>query len=73
MLQKITKKQASRLGKKYSVDFTTVKFNQWLVGLNTELEHQNVTKGSLDLTAKITLAHLKETPDYYKFIKLFQL
>lgn len=68
MLKKITKAQATKLGKEYDIDFTVVPFNEWYIGLNIELEHQNVTKGSLEKTVLITLAHLEEFPDYYKYL-----
>ncbi len=29
------------------------------------MEHRDVTRGSLTITGKIALAHLKELPDYY--------
>ena len=38
---------------------------QFLKGLNTELEHINITGGNLLATAKIALVHLLELPDYY--------
>ena len=33
-------------------------------GMNIELEHYDLTKGDLTQTAMITIAHLKEFPDY---------
>ena len=40
---------------------------EFVMGLNVELEHKDVTQGDLELTAKIVLAHLKERKDYYIF------
>jgi len=35
-------------------------------GMQVELEHTDVTHGNMKKTAKIALAHLKESPLYYK-------
>jgi len=35
-------------------------------GMLVENEHRNITHGNSLLTAKIALAHIQETPDYYK-------
>lgn len=39
------------------------------LGMNIEMEHFDVTKGDLKKTAKITLAHLRELPDYNTRLK----
>lgn len=44
-------------------------FNQFVLGMNVELEHQDVTDGSLVKTAMIAAAHLREVPDYYTKLK----
>lgn len=67
----ISKEQAVDIANKLNVDFTIFSFEDWVTGLNIELEHglinpfTNVTNNNLELTAKIALAHLKEFPDYY--------
>jgi hypothetical protein len=38
-------------------------------GIVVETEHSDVTGGDLVTTTKIALAHLKESPDYYKKLK----
>jgi len=43
---------------KYSID-------EFVLGLNEELEHRDITDGDPILTGKIALSHLKEKPDYY--------
>jgi hypothetical protein len=68
MLKKITKTQARQLGKEHNINFDVVPFEEWHYGLNVELEHQNLTHGSLEKTVIIALAHLNEFPDYYKFL-----
>lgn len=44
-------------------------FGQFVLGMNVELEHQDVTDGSLVKTAMIAAAHLREIPDYYTKLK----
>ena len=44
-------------------------FKQFVLGMNVELEHQDVTDGSLIKTAMIAAAHLREVPDYYTKLK----
>lgn len=39
--------------------------NQFNMGMKTELEHKDITKGDPILTGKIVKAHLKETDNYY--------
>ena len=70
---KVNKKQAEKLAKKFNINLDVINFDEWHFGLNVELEHgnkfgaiANVTNNNLDLTAKITIVHLIETPDYYK-------
>ena len=53
------------------VDFDNFTIEEFLDGLNVELEHgkvntkTNVTDNDLIKTAKIALAHLNEFPNYY--------
>jgi phage shock protein PspC (stress-responsive transcriptional regulator) len=71
MKRTFTDKQARELGKKVGIDFEKVNIDEFRKGLTVELEHgahdpeTNVTNDDLELTAKITWAHLKELPDYY--------
>lgn len=52
-------------GNSIGVDWTKYSLEQFIKGMNVELEHADITRGSPILTAKIVLAHLKELPDYY--------
>ena len=67
----ITKEQALYIANKLNVKFDKYPFNDFLTGLNIELEHgtinpeTNVTNDNLEMTAKIALAHLNELPNYY--------
>lgn len=67
----ITKEQALFIANKLNVKFDKFPFNDFLTGLNIELEHgtvnpkTNVTNDDLEMTAKIALAHLNELPNYY--------
>ena len=58
-------------GEILGIDFKSFTVEEFLEGLNIELEHgminmkTNVTNNDLILTAKIALAHLNEFPNYY--------
>jgi len=49
--------------------------NQFKNGVNVELEHgsinnfTNITNDDIVATSKIAIAHLLESPDYYKYLK----
>lgn len=73
---KITKDQAKKLGEKFKINFKIINFDEWIFGLNIELEHgkyfgktTNITNNNLNLTAKIVIAHLLEFPNYYYYLK----
>ena len=59
------------VAKKLKIDFTKFTLQDFITGINIELEHglinplTNVTNNNLLLTAKIALAHLNEFPNYY--------
>lgn len=67
----INESAARCITKRLGVTFDKFSFNDFLVGLNIELEHgevnpeTNVTNDDLEMTAKIALAHLNEYSDYY--------
>lgn len=64
-------KDAVNIANKLGITFDKFSIYDFLTGLNIELEHgkinefTNVTNDSLELTAKIALAHLNEFPNYY--------
>lgn len=64
-------KDAMDIAKKFNIDFTRFSEEDFLTGINIELEHglinpvTNVTNNNLEMTAKIALAHLNEFPNYY--------
>jgi hypothetical protein len=62
----ISKDEAKRVYDKMGFDF-----NEFLLGMNVELEHQDVTKGNILKTAKIAAAHLTEKPNYYTLLKKY--
>jgi hypothetical protein len=64
----ISKEEAKRIYDYMEYDFD---FDQFVLGMNTELEHQDVTEGSLVKTAMIAAAHLREVPDYYTKLKQY--
>ena len=65
------KNDAFMVGKKLGINFDKYTLEEFLDGINIELEHgkvdplTNVTDDDLLLTAKIALAHLNEYPNYY--------
>ena len=67
----INEKQAKDVASKLGVSFDKFSLEDFLVGINIELEHgcisaiTNVTNDNLEVTAKIALAHLNEFPNYY--------
>ena len=62
---KINKKDALKLAKLNNINLDVVRLEQWIYGLNIELEHHDITHNNEDITAKIVIAHLKEDPFYY--------
>lgn len=62
-----------------NVEAMPIDLEDFRVGLEVELEHgtrfkdANVTNNHPVLTAKIVLAHLKETLDYYKLLDVAEL
>ena len=73
--KKFTLEEARAIGEKLGVTFESFEVEQFMDGLNVELEHgardpeTNVTNNDPILTGKIALAHLKEFPDYYSRLK----
>jgi hypothetical protein len=68
-----TAEEARRFGEEIGIDWANAPFDvdQFRIGMNVELEHglhdphTNVSDDNPHVTAKITLAHLNEFPDYY--------
>ena len=66
-----TMEDAIKIAKKLDIDFSKFSKEDFLTGINIELEHglispaTNVTNNDLEMTAKIALAHLNEFPNYY--------
>lgn len=73
--KKFTLADAKAIGDKLGVTFENFEIEQFMDGMNVELEHgmrdpdTNVTNNDPVLTGKIALAHLKEFPDYYSRLK----
>lgn len=67
----INKEDALYIANKLGINFDKFTLEDFLTGLNIELEHgsispcTNVTKDDLELTAKIALVHLNEFSNYY--------
>ena len=66
-----TYNDAVKIAEKLNTDFSKFTVEDFLIGLNIESEHglinsvTNVTNDDLEMTAKISLAHLNEFPNYY--------
>ena len=64
-------KDAMYAAKVLGLNFDKFSIEEFLDGINTELEHgavnpnTNITNNDLIKTAKIALAHLNEFPNYY--------
>ena len=60
-----------QVAKILNIDFTKFSLEDFITGINIEMEHglvnplTNVTNNDLLLTAKIALAHLNEFSNYY--------
>lgn len=48
-----------------------VTFNKLKQGMRVEREHRDVTRGGVEATARIALAHLCERKDYYTRLKKY--
>lgn len=64
----ISNEEAKRVYDNMGYDFD---FSEFAIGMNVELEHQDVTDGSLVKTAMIAAAHLRENPKYYTLLKKY--
>lgn len=65
----VSMSKAKELGKKFKVDYTKTPFKEFYFGLKTELEHSDILNDNFDTLTKIVLAHLKEHPRYYFYLK----
>ncbi|MFA6016890.1 MAG: DUF5661 family protein [Patescibacteria group bacterium] len=71
MKKSFTAEEAKVIGEKLGIDWINFGVEQFLMGINVELEHgtidpvTNVTDDDPLKTGKIALAHLNEFPDYY--------
>ena len=73
---KINKSTSIKLAKKYKINLDIIDIDEWHYGLNVELEHgsklgklTNIIKDNFDLISRIAIAHLIESPRYYRFLK----
>ena len=66
---------AKRVGEALGLDWCKFDVEQFLMGMDVELEHglvdpaTNVSDDDEMITGKIALAHLNEFPDYYTRLK----
>jgi hypothetical protein len=64
--EKISQEISDTILKKMNYPFDPSEFH---MGMNVEMEHQDLTNGNVVMTAKIAAAHLKENPKYYTLLK----
>lgn len=65
---KVSKEISDAILKKMGYKFNPEEFH---MGINVEMEHQDVTNGNIVKTAKIAAAHLTEKPNYYTLLKKY--
>lgn len=65
---KVSRKISDAIMKKMGYTFNPDEFH---MGMNVEMEHQDVTNGNVAKTAKIAAAHLTENPKYYTLLKKY--
>ena len=65
MKKKISRETSDKILSRMGYNFSPTEF---FLGMNTELEHQDVTHGNVVKTAKIAAAHLNENPKYYSLL-----
>lgn len=63
---------ARKLGDKLGVNWDKIPIAEFKKGMKVEMEHKDITKGDPKMTAKIALAHLKESPDYYSNLEVME-
>lgn len=74
-MRQITLDEAKKYGQKLHINFNVIPLKEWQFAMQVELEHgahnkrTNVTHDNLLKTAKISLAHILEYPDYYIRLK----
>jgi len=80
MKKVVTSEEAKTVAASIGIDWAATKFDvqEFRTGMEVEYEHgshdpeTNVTDDDPVITGKITWAHLKEFPDYYKRLKLME-
>ena len=73
-----TSDEVRKIGEGIGIDFNKIDLEQFRLGLTVELEHgkadpeTNVTNDDIEMTGKITWAHLKEMPNYYSSLSVME-
>ena len=66
---KVSVKKARELGEQFKIDYSITPFSEFYFGLKTELEHSDILNKDYVKLTKIVIAHLKENPRYYFYLK----
>jgi len=75
--QKISKEEAKKIGDKLNINWKKIDLNEFIAGINIELEHGSINPktdvigNDKTKAGKITLAHLFEIRDYYTKLKKY--
>lgn len=80
MKKQVSAEGAKQIGTSIGIDWASAKFDveDFRFGMEVEYEHglhdpqTNVTNDDPIVTGKITWAHLKEYPDYYKRLRTME-
>lgn len=68
----ISPRDVKHLAVKYGIDTSVVSLATLKKGIDTEMEHRDLIGTDPEKALKIALAHLRETPRYYKQLALLE-
>ena len=75
----ISKEEGMVVAEYLGIEFRGFTIEEFVVGLNIELEHgtkakeNNITDDDIVMTAKIVMAHINEFSNYYKYLPEFEV
>jgi hypothetical protein len=68
----VTTETIQAIANRAGIDISRIDLDELNLGMNEELEHEDITNGDEIMTMKIALAHLKSMPDYYTRLKAME-
>lgn|GEM_PF-1363401 len=69
----VTSEKARQIGDQLGVDWGKVNQEEFRMGIEIEFEHRDLIGLDYTKAAQITLAHLREMPDYYTRLKKMEV